>query len=92
LLGASQVIAIDPVRYRREFAMKMGATSTLDPVAEGAGLVERVREMCKGPDRPALRRWDDMVEGAEHGDGSRRRFRGGSGWRANCAADGRATA
>jgi S-(hydroxymethyl)glutathione dehydrogenase / alcohol dehydrogenase len=49
VLGAGQVIAIDPVRYRREFAMKMGATATLDPVAEGTGLVERIREMCKGP-------------------------------------------
>jgi S-(hydroxymethyl)glutathione dehydrogenase/alcohol dehydrogenase len=49
VLGASQVIAIDPVRYRREFALKMGATSVLDPVAEGAGIVERIREMCKGP-------------------------------------------
>jgi S-(hydroxymethyl)glutathione dehydrogenase/alcohol dehydrogenase len=43
------VIAIDPVRYRREFALNMGATAVLDPVAEGSGLVERVREMCKGP-------------------------------------------
>jgi S-(hydroxymethyl)glutathione dehydrogenase / alcohol dehydrogenase len=49
VLGASQVIAIDPVRYRREFALKMGATSVLDPVAEGGGIVERIREMCKGP-------------------------------------------
>jgi S-(hydroxymethyl)glutathione dehydrogenase / alcohol dehydrogenase len=49
VLGANQVIAIDPVRYRREFALKMGATSALDPVAEGSGLVERIREMCKGP-------------------------------------------
>ena len=49
VLGASQVIAIDPVRYRREFATKMGATTVLDPVAEGTGLVERIREMCKGP-------------------------------------------
>ena len=49
VLGANQVIAIDPVRYRREFAMKMGATTVLDPVAEGTGLVERIREMCKGP-------------------------------------------
>ena len=47
--GAGQVIAIDPVRYRREFALKMGATMVLDPVAEGDGLVERVRELCRGP-------------------------------------------
>ena len=49
VLGATQIIAIDPVRYRREFALKMGATIALDPVAEGNGLVERIRELCKGP-------------------------------------------
>ena len=46
--GAAQVIAIDPVRYRRDFALKMGATTVLDPTAEGNNLVERVRELCKG--------------------------------------------
>lgn len=49
VMGAGQVIAIDPIRYRREFALKMGATLALDPAAEGNGLVERVRELCKGP-------------------------------------------
>jgi S-(hydroxymethyl)glutathione dehydrogenase/alcohol dehydrogenase len=47
--GAGQVIVIDPIRYRRELAMKLGASTTLDPVAEGDGLVERVRELCRGP-------------------------------------------
>jgi S-(hydroxymethyl)glutathione dehydrogenase/alcohol dehydrogenase len=47
--GAGQVIVIDPVKYRRDFALKLGATTTLDPVAEGDGLVERVRELCRGP-------------------------------------------
>ncbi|HEY7449586.1 MAG TPA: alcohol dehydrogenase catalytic domain-containing protein [Vicinamibacterales bacterium] len=47
--GAGQVIAIDPIKYRRDFAMKMGATIALDPVAEGDGVVERVRELCRGP-------------------------------------------
>jgi S-(hydroxymethyl)glutathione dehydrogenase / alcohol dehydrogenase len=49
VMGAGQVIAIDPIKYRREFALKMGATMALDPVAEGDGLVERVRELCRGP-------------------------------------------
>jgi S-(hydroxymethyl)glutathione dehydrogenase/alcohol dehydrogenase len=49
VMGAGQVIAIDPIRYRREFALKMGATIALDPVAEGDGIVERVRELCRGP-------------------------------------------
>ena len=49
VMGAGQVIVVDPIKYRREFALKMGATMTLDPVAEGDGLVERVRELCRGP-------------------------------------------
>jgi S-(hydroxymethyl)glutathione dehydrogenase / alcohol dehydrogenase len=49
VMGAAQVIAIDPIRYRREFAMKMGATIALDPNAEGDRIVEKVRELCKGP-------------------------------------------
>jgi S-(hydroxymethyl)glutathione dehydrogenase/alcohol dehydrogenase len=49
VMGAGQVIVIDPITYRRDFAMKLGATTTLDPVAEGDGIVERVRELCKGP-------------------------------------------
>ena len=47
--GASTIIAIDPVRARRELAMKIGATHSLDPNAEGDKLVERVRELSKGP-------------------------------------------
>jgi S-(hydroxymethyl)glutathione dehydrogenase/alcohol dehydrogenase len=49
VMGAGQVIAIDPVAYRRDIAVKLGATTVLDPVAEGANLVERIRELCKGP-------------------------------------------
>jgi len=49
VMGAGQIIVGDPIRYRREFAVKMGATTTLDPVAEGDGIVERVRELCRGP-------------------------------------------
>ena len=48
VMGAGQVIVVDPIKYRREFALKMGATTTLDPVAEGDGIVERVRELCRG--------------------------------------------
>jgi len=47
--GASTIIAIDPVRARREVAMKVGATHDLDPNVEGDRLVERVRELSKGP-------------------------------------------
>ncbi len=47
--GAGQVIVVDPIKYRREFSLKLGATTTLDPVAEGDGIVERIRELCRGP-------------------------------------------
>jgi S-(hydroxymethyl)glutathione dehydrogenase/alcohol dehydrogenase len=48
-MSAAQVIVVEPIKYRRDFAMKMGATAVLDPNVEGAGIVERIREMCKGP-------------------------------------------
>ena len=47
--GASTIIAIDPVRLRRDVAMKVGATYVLDPNAEGDRLVERVRSLTNGP-------------------------------------------
>jgi S-(hydroxymethyl)glutathione dehydrogenase / alcohol dehydrogenase len=47
--GASTIIAIDPVRARRELALKVGATHTLDPNVDGDKLVERVRDLSKGP-------------------------------------------
>jgi len=47
--GAGQVIVVEPIKYRRELAMKLGATTTLDANAEGDGIVERIRELCKGP-------------------------------------------
>ena len=49
VMGAGQVIVVDPIRYRREFSIKLGATTTLDPNAEGDGIVERIRELCRGP-------------------------------------------
>jgi S-(hydroxymethyl)glutathione dehydrogenase / alcohol dehydrogenase len=47
--GASMIIAIDPIRARREVAIKIGATHVLDPNAEGTRLVDRVRELSSGP-------------------------------------------
>jgi S-(hydroxymethyl)glutathione dehydrogenase / alcohol dehydrogenase len=49
VFGAGQVIVVDPIKYRRDFSMKLGATITLDPNAEGDGIVERIRELCRGP-------------------------------------------
>jgi S-(hydroxymethyl)glutathione dehydrogenase/alcohol dehydrogenase len=49
IAGASTIIAIDPVRVRREAALKVGATHALDPNAEGDGLVDRVRSLTTWP-------------------------------------------
>lgn len=48
--GASTIIAVEPIRARRELALKVGATHVLDPNVEGDKLVEKVRELSKGPD------------------------------------------
>jgi S-(hydroxymethyl)glutathione dehydrogenase/alcohol dehydrogenase len=47
--GAAQVIVSEPIKYRRDIAMKVGATMVLDPNAEGAGLVQKIQNLCKGP-------------------------------------------
>lgn len=45
IAGASTIIAVDPIRARRELALKLGATFALDPNAEGEGLVAKVQEI-----------------------------------------------
>jgi len=49
IAGASTIIAIDPIRQRREAASAVGATHSLDPNVEGDGLIERVRALSDGP-------------------------------------------
>ena len=49
IAGASTIIAIDPIAARREVALRVGATTALDPNAEGDRLVQRVRELARGP-------------------------------------------
>src|SRR5262245_29969584 len=49
IAGASKIIAIDPVRSRREVASRVGATDVLDPNVEGPNLVARVRELTSWP-------------------------------------------
>lgn len=49
ITGASTIIAIDPIRARRELALKVGATHVFDPNVEGNTLVERVRALSGGP-------------------------------------------
>jgi S-(hydroxymethyl)glutathione dehydrogenase / alcohol dehydrogenase len=48
LANAGQVIVIEPIRSRREIAMKVGGTIALDPNAEGNGLVAKIQSLCKG--------------------------------------------
>jgi S-(hydroxymethyl)glutathione dehydrogenase/alcohol dehydrogenase len=49
IAGASIIIGVDPIRVRREVALKVGATHVLDPNAEGDKLVNTIRELTKGP-------------------------------------------
>jgi S-(hydroxymethyl)glutathione dehydrogenase/alcohol dehydrogenase len=51
IAGASRIIAIDPIRVRRDVALKVGATHVLDPNVEGARVIDRVRaiSMDGGP-------------------------------------------
>lgn len=49
IAGAATIIAIEPIRVRRELALKLGATHGLDPNVDGSKLVETVRELAKGP-------------------------------------------
>jgi len=49
IAGASQIVAIDPIRARRELALKIGAHIALDPNAEKDKLVDKVRDLSKGP-------------------------------------------
>jgi len=47
--SAGQIIVIEPVPYRREKALALGATTVLDPNDDTDTLVERIRAMCSGP-------------------------------------------
>jgi S-(hydroxymethyl)glutathione dehydrogenase / alcohol dehydrogenase len=47
--GASAIIAIDPIRARRDVALRVGATHALDPNVEKDNLIQRVRELASWP-------------------------------------------
>lgn len=46
--GAAHVVATEVNRVRFDLAKKMGADLVLNPKVEGAGLVQRIREMTEG--------------------------------------------
>ena len=53
--GASQIIAVEPIKDRRDLALKVGATAALDPndFRDSNALIARIRQMTGGPtDRP----------------------------------------
>jgi S-(hydroxymethyl)glutathione dehydrogenase/alcohol dehydrogenase len=45
--GAAQIIAVDPIKARRDVALQVGATLALDPNVERDKLVAKIRELCK---------------------------------------------
>jgi len=47
--GAARIVAVEPIRGRRELARKLGATHVLDPNVEGTNLVTRIQEICTRP-------------------------------------------
>jgi S-(hydroxymethyl)glutathione dehydrogenase/alcohol dehydrogenase len=49
IAGASRIIAIDPIRARREVALRVGATDALDPNVERDNLIQRVRALTTWP-------------------------------------------
>ena len=55
LQGASKIVVVEPIRYRRDLAVKLGATAVVDPNASGDGnaLIARLRELTRQEtDRP----------------------------------------
>jgi S-(hydroxymethyl)glutathione dehydrogenase/alcohol dehydrogenase len=49
IAGASTIIGIDPIKMRRDLALKVGATHVFDPNVEGDKIIERVRSLSSGP-------------------------------------------
>lgn len=49
IAGAATIIAIDPIRVRRELALRVGATHALDPNVERDTVIQKVRELTAWP-------------------------------------------
>ena len=47
--GASQIIAVEPIAARRAVAQQVGATTVIDPNVDTAHVVEKIKDLCKGP-------------------------------------------
>ncbi len=49
IAGATTIVAIDPIRTRRDVALRVGATHVLDPNIERDRLIAKVRELTVWP-------------------------------------------
>ena len=47
--SAGQIIVVEPIAYRRQKALDLGATTVFDPNENTETLVQRIRELCYGP-------------------------------------------
>jgi S-(hydroxymethyl)glutathione dehydrogenase/alcohol dehydrogenase len=66
IMGAAQIIVVEPVRVRRELALRVGATHVFDPNTEGANLVPKIKDLCKGPTDRKLAGGRDYTANAAH--------------------------
>ncbi|OFV93921.1 MAG: hypothetical protein A3G76_00675 [Acidobacteria bacterium RIFCSPLOWO2_12_FULL_65_11] len=48
IMAASKIIAVEPIAYRRDLALKLGATAVVDPNVDPANLVAKLRTMTTG--------------------------------------------
>jgi S-(hydroxymethyl)glutathione dehydrogenase/alcohol dehydrogenase len=65
IMGAAKIILVEPIRARRELALKLGATHVFDPNAEGAGLVPKIKDLCKDTNRKLAGGRDDTRNRAQ---------------------------
>ncbi len=57
IMGAAQIVLVEPIRVRRELGLKVGATVALDPNVEGSKLVHKVKDLLQGPHQSHLCGW-----------------------------------
>ena len=65
--GAAKIIVVEPIRARRELALKLGATIALDPNVEGNNLVEKVRDLCRDEATRKFLGGRDTTRGSDSG-------------------------
>lgn len=63
--GATTIILVEPIKARRDLALKLGATHVFDPNAEGANLVPKIKDLCKGTNRKLSGGRDDTRNRAQ---------------------------